>query len=44
MLFSQRIENSKESLIGMDGDGLMGIIILIYEVWNMNELKRCNVA
>ena len=26
MLFSQRIENSKESLIGMDADGLMGII------------------
>ena len=32
MLFSQRIEKSKESLIGMDADGLMGIIILIYEV------------
>ena len=26
MLFSQRIENSKEFLIGMDGDELMGII------------------
>ena len=25
-LFSQRIEKSKESLIGMDADGLMGII------------------
>ena len=25
MLFSQRIENSKESLIGMDGDGLISL-------------------
>ena len=36
MLFSQRIENSKESLIRMDADGLMGII------WSMKFKTSMN--